>query len=80
MSTYIEKREFLAESIRLLSTHEPFKQFMASLGQLRDSAIQDAVRNDVVGNPQTMAAALGEVRTYLDIFALVEEHAPKELE
>lgn len=78
--TLDEKREHLAESLKLLATHEPFRQFMGALEQLKSSAVQDAVRMDVVDNPYKISACLGEIRAYLDIAALVGEYAPKNLE
>lgn len=75
-----EKRALISDSIGLLSTHEPFRVFMDALAQMRDSAIADAVRVDIVGNPYAASASLGEIRSYLDIFALVAEHEKKFLE
>lgn len=81
MASYIEtKRELLAESLKLLATHEPFIQFMDALKQLREGAVIDACRMDVVENPGKTAAALGEIRCYTDIIALVDESSRKILD
>lgn len=78
--TYEEKRAYLSESIKLLTTHEPFQRFMDGVVQLQLSAIRDSVRMDVVDNPYKVAAALGEVRAYLDIQDMVMEFSQKSLE
>ena len=80
MSAYDKRRERLAETIKLLATHEPFRAFMHELGNMRDMAIQDACRNEVLDNPTKIAASMGEIRAYLDICALVDEFTPKNLE
>lgn len=70
---YDIKRELLQESLRLLVTHDPFLKFMEALEGLRESAIADACRIDVVDNQGKVMAALGEVRSYNDLKALVSE-------
>lgn len=68
-----EKRELLQHSLKLLATHDPFLQFMQALDSLREGAIADACRMDVVENPGKISASLGEIRAYNDIKALVSE-------
>lgn len=80
MSDYEEKRRILAESLKLLTGHEPFLRFMDGLQELREAAVRDACRNDVVDNTGRVFAALGEIRAYTDIQNLVSEYAQKPLD
>jgi len=80
MDAYDQKRAILEESMRLLATHEPFMRFMEAMETLREGAIADACRNDVVDNQGRVMAALGEVRAYNDIKSLYTEYLSKPVE
>ena len=80
MSTIEEKRAILDQSLTMLAKHEPFLQFMDAVKELKNKAIEDSVRLDVVDDFGKVASCLGEVRTYLDIENLVSEYAQKSLD
>jgi len=80
MSNIDEKRAVLAESIKLLSTHDPFLRFLEGVKELRENAVQDMCRLEVVRDTNSLLSLIGEVRCYTDIQALVDEHKPKELD
>jgi hypothetical protein len=69
-----EKRALLDESIKLLSNHDPFIRFMDGIAELREQAIRDACRLDVVENIGKVALLLGTVGAMTDIQDLVAEH------
>jgi hypothetical protein len=69
-----EKKELLDEAIKQLAGHPGFHAFVDALREMKQSAITFAISNDVVESPGRIAAALGEIRAYEDIFNLVDEH------
>lgn len=68
-----EQRAALAESLKMLASHEPFQRFMEQIDALREAVIRDSFHEDVVANPNKIAACLGEVRCYTTIKDLVAE-------
>jgi hypothetical protein len=75
-----ERRSALRESIRILATHEPFLRFMEEIERMREAALRDACRNDVVENLGRVAASLGEIRCYTDIKDMVADFSSKSLD
>ena len=53
---------------------------MDAIRELKNKAIEDSCRLDVVDDFGKIASCLGEVRTYLDIENLVSEYAQKSLD
>lgn len=72
-STLDEKRELMGAAIKQLNGHPGFEAFMDGLYELREYAIRVAVSDESVGTEGKTLAALGEIRAYEDIFALVDE-------
>ena len=75
MATPEEKQMELKESIRQLAGDVRFKVFIEALRALREFALREACTDENVGNATRMAASLGEIRAYTDIFNVVDEHA-----
>lgn len=69
-----QKRALLVDSIRQLAGHPPFLSFLDAILELRESAVRDACRNETVSANGPVLAALGEIRAYEDIIAIVSEH------
>jgi hypothetical protein len=69
-----QKRQLLSDSIRQLAGHPPFLSFLDAILELRESAVRDACRVDTVAQSGAVLAALGEIRAYEDIIAIVSEH------
>jgi len=74
ISTPDELQAALKESLKQLSGDVRFKVFMRSLQSLREFAIREACADSNVESPTKMAASLGEIRAYTDIFNVVDEH------
>lgn len=75
-----EQRELVEESLRMLVAHEPFKRFMNGLDEMREKAIEDCCRMDVVENPYKVASMIGAISSLTDIKNLVAEFEQKHLE
>lgn len=50
-----------------------FQLFMESLGEMKESALADALTNEQIGFDRKTCANLGEVRAYRDIEAMYQE-------
>ena len=69
-----QKRQLLHDSIRQLAGHPPFLSFLDAILELREGAVRDACHVNSVANNGVVLAALGEIRAYEDIIAIVSEH------
>ena len=72
-----EKRSYLDDSLAGLRGNPSFEAFMLALDDLRSESIRAAVRVDSVLSEGATYTALGEIRAYEDIFALIEEKISK---
>lgn len=53
---------------------ERFREFMDLIVSMKDSAVELAAMHDTVKEQRATIAALGAIRTYLDIIAVYENH------
>lgn len=72
-----EKDLLIGGAIRQLAGDDRFQMFMDAIRQMRQSALRAAASDAALSNLGSAAAGMGEVRAYLDIEDLVEEHALK---
>jgi hypothetical protein len=72
--TYAEKQELLDNSLKQLTTHPAFIEFVDAIKQMKESAIVAAVSEKTFKTPYRTVGALGEVRAYVDILNLVEDY------
>lgn len=75
--TLDEKRSYLDDSLAALRGNPNFEAFTLALDDLRSESIRAAVRVDSVLSEGATYTALGEIRAYEDIFALIEEKISK---
>ena len=72
-----QDKELLANAIKQLVDDVRFKQFMDAVEGLKQAAVANAISDRTLENLGTSAAALGEVRAYMDIQNLVKEYTPE---
>ena len=68
-----EADNLMRESIKTLCADPRFEQFLLAIRAYQEEAVRDACRDEAMASERTLAAALGHIRAYQDIFGLVEE-------
>lgn len=71
-----QDKELLSNAIKQLVSDVRFLQFMEAIEGLKQEAVANAVSDKTLETLGTSAAALGEVRAYMDIQNLVKEYTP----
>lgn len=68
------KNRRLREAMQPLVEDERFRRFMDLIVSMKDQAVELAAMHDTVKEERATIAALGAIRTYLDIIAVYENH------
>lgn len=69
-----EKQQLLANSLKQLTTHPAFMEFVEAVKTMKDEAVASACSDKTFKTAYRTVAALGEVRAYRDILTLVDEY------
>lgn len=69
----VTKSEVVKASMLSLIGNPSFQVYMEEVRSMKDLAVRDAVNDLVVGDAGKMSAALGSIRTYLDLLDAYDE-------
>lgn len=69
----VTKSEVVKASMLSLIGNPSFQVYMEEVRSMKDLAVRDAVNDLVVGDLGKMSAALGSIRTYLDLLDAYDE-------
>jgi len=75
--TFNEKQVLLGQSMKLLMGHPPFMEFVDALRSMKEETLRSACSDKTFKTQFRTVGALGEVRAYIDILALVDEYSAK---
>ena len=68
-----ERQRQLRDTLKLLSTHPPFNEFMEEIDGAREQAIRDLCDGAGQGNTNAVLSFAGEIRSYNSIRDFVAE-------
>jgi hypothetical protein len=74
-----EKADLIGTAVKQLAGDDRFQLFMVGIEEMKMAALRDAGSDATLASPGATAAAIGEVRAYLDIQDLVKEHSEAEV-
>lgn len=69
------KYDNLQRAIQSLAELPQFRAFVDEVRNMRDIAMREACMDSTIGNDGRVKAALGEVRAFVSILDLCEQHA-----